>query len=248
MNWQNYAVIDVETTGMDSRSDRVIEIGVVVLDPKFRILHAWDSLVRPSGPALKPLDPEITRITKITDDMLRTAPEFSWLIPELAQILQDCGTWVGHNVAFDLSFLRSEVSRAEAGGGWPEHPFYVGTHSICTCANSRHLYSGEGGPSSFRLSSVCEHLGIPLPSNQMHSALGDAAVTARLLTCLHRDGFLPPVAMGPCLRLSEEAELQASDALEKQDDDGYRDSASRLSEKIRHQLLTGLGWKLAAKS
>ena len=249
MNCNNYAVIDVETTGLDRNNDRVIEIAIVVLDQRFRVLRAWDSLVRPSGGAQCVLSEEVSELTGITNSSLAVAPEFSWLIPEIAQVLQGCGTWVGHNVDFDLSFLFRELMRAK---GWPENGLSFGVDHICTYKEGKKLYADglRHGPrrrKSFNLRSACEHVGLPVASALMHGAFVDAAMTARLFSCLCNDGYLPPVSMAPCLQLSEEAQLQASDALVKQDEEGYRSAKSRLTAKEKGAVLGVLGWRLMSE-
>lgn len=249
MSFDNYAVIDVETTGLDKTNDRVIEIAIVVMDPKFRVLRTWDSLVRPVGTVGCHVSEEVTNLTGITQEEVQAAPGFSWLIPEIADVLEGCGHWVGHNVSFDWSFLLRELAIAESHDvAWGRGAFWLGTQTICTYKEGKTLYRGTTRPRhAFSLQGACEHVGLPIAKAFMHGALVDAAMTARLLQCICRDGYLPPVSNQPCLQLKPEAQLMAADALQKQDAEGYRTAKSRFSDSFKHDLLRGLGWTLTAE-
>ena len=64
-----YAVVDLETTGLEPQDEAIIEVGVVLLDPHGREQLRWDSLVNPHR------HPGPTRIHGITPDDLIDAPE-----------------------------------------------------------------------------------------------------------------------------------------------------------------------------
>ncbi|WP_460363961.1 3'-5' exonuclease, partial [Actinocorallia lasiicapitis] len=101
-----YAVVDVETTGLDpGRHDRVVEIGVVQLDPAGRETGSWGSLVNPG----RDLGPQ--RIHRIVAADVRHAPAFAELAGTVADLLR--GRIVAaHNLAFDAAFLAAEFRRA----------------------------------------------------------------------------------------------------------------------------------------
>src|SRR5699024_4286159 len=103
----HFAVIDVETTGLSSRSDRIIEIAVVSTDPWGHVLSEWSTRLNPQGPV------GATHIHGITAADVATSPTFEALAAVIAQQLAGAAI-VAHNARFDLAFLRAEYQRA----GW----------------------------------------------------------------------------------------------------------------------------------
>jgi DNA polymerase-3 subunit epsilon/ATP-dependent DNA helicase DinG len=97
---QTLIALDLETTGLDPSRDAVIEIGVVRFRGS-RVEQEWSTLVNPG----QPLSPLITQITGITDDMLAGAPRITQVLPDLEALVGDLPI-LGHNVQFDLDFLR----------------------------------------------------------------------------------------------------------------------------------------------
>lgn len=101
-----YIAIDLETTGLDPKRDRMIEIGAVRVE-RGRVVEQFSSLVNPQ----RTLEPRITALTGITDEMLASAPELSEV---LSEVLAFCGEWplLGHHVIFDYSFLKRAAVNA----------------------------------------------------------------------------------------------------------------------------------------
>ncbi len=100
-------VLDTETTGLDPRADRVIDIGAVRLDGRLREMARFDALVDPGVPV--PL--YITRLTGITDADLAAASGFADVYPALLEFCAGA-VLVGHNVGFDRDHLAAEARRA----------------------------------------------------------------------------------------------------------------------------------------
>jgi DNA polymerase-3 subunit epsilon len=157
-----FAVLDVETTGLSPRGDRVLELAVVRLDERGAVVDEWSSRFNPQGPV------GATHIHGITEADVRDAPLFADKLAEISSRLT--GTvLIAHNAPFDTSFLRSEFERA--GWRWPD------VASLCTMKASWH-YSPH--LSRRRLADCCADEGVPL--HDAHSALGDARATAGLLS------------------------------------------------------------------
>ncbi len=97
---KNLIILDLETTGFDSKMDKIIEIGAVKVK-NLEIEDEFSSLVNPN----RKLTPEVERITGIESDNLKKAPEISEVIPELESFLEDFPI-VAHNKDFDEKFLR----------------------------------------------------------------------------------------------------------------------------------------------
>ncbi len=102
----DYTVIDIETTGLEPRYDEIIEISCI----KYRNdaeIEKYHSLVKPEcrwsdGSILTDF---ISNLTGITDDMLYNAPSFKDIADDIHNFIKN-EVLVGHNIKFDISFLR----------------------------------------------------------------------------------------------------------------------------------------------
>jgi DNA polymerase-3 subunit epsilon len=162
-----FAVIDVETTGLSASSHRILELAIVRTDAAGRVLDEWACRFHPEGPV------GATHIHGITAADVAGAPRFGQVLDEISARLAGAAI-AGHNVRFDLAFLRAEYARA----GWalPSLP------AACTLEHSwEHLPHLDRR----RLADCCAATGIGLSG--AHSALGDARATATLLA-----SFLDP--------------------------------------------------------
>lgn len=161
MQWQQFAVVDVEVTEGDPMRGRVMEVAVIALDGAHERLR-WDSLVHPFEPV-----PWFTqKLTGIDDAMLRDAPAFHEVARTLLTLTED-RILVAHNARFDMTALRHEFARTGL-------TFERAT--LCTERLGRALLPQLP---HYNLTSLCRCLGIPFP--KAHRAMADAAATAELL-------------------------------------------------------------------
>jgi DNA polymerase-3 subunit epsilon len=159
-----FAVVDVETTGFVAEQERIIEVGVVLLDPAGTEVGAFCTLIDPDR------DPGPTHIHGISPAMLSGAPIFDDIHPFLADLLSG-RVVVGHNVdRFDLPFLRAECHRS---GGEALVPGPVST--VDTLLVAQHLLGLRGRAT---LVECCTRYGLRWADH--HNALADARVTAAL--------------------------------------------------------------------
>lgn len=98
-------VLDTETTGPHPRVDRIIQIGLIKLYPDGN-RKEWCTYVNPTIP----IPPEAIEIHHITDEMVRDAPTFPKIAPQLAAGLQ-MSDYAGYNVDFDLRVIEAEFAR-----------------------------------------------------------------------------------------------------------------------------------------
>lgn len=165
-----FAVVDVETTGLRWKADRIIEIAVVRLDTTGQVLSEYVTLVDPER------HPGATHIHGLTADDLQGAPKFVEVLQDLVHYL-DGAVLVGHNVQFDASFLREEFLRA--GVLMPRVP------QLCTREMSQTVNPRIG---EYRLAACCQVYGITIA--QEHRALEDARATATLFGHLWNDDII----------------------------------------------------------
>ena len=96
--------IDLETTGLHTLFDEIIEIGCIAFDPQTgEEIKRFSSLVRPS----KPIPQAVQDITGISDMMVTWAPSWEDIRAEVIQFLDDTPL-VAHNANFDVGFLRAK--------------------------------------------------------------------------------------------------------------------------------------------
>ncbi len=148
--------LDLETTGLDSRNDAIIEIGAVRFNAS-RVEAEFSTLINPN----RLIPPEITQLTGINNQMVVKAPPLTAVLQELVDFVGDCPV-VGHNVQFDLGFLfQANILRyAQA----------VDTYELASVLMPL--------ASRYNLSGLCQQLNIP--NLGAHRALNDAKMTHRL--------------------------------------------------------------------
>ena len=179
-----FAIIDVETTGLSPRMDRVLELAIVRVDALGRVVDEWATRFNPEGPV------GATHIHGISDADVAASPFFRDLAPTVVSRLAGLPV-AAHNAPFDLAFLRAEFETA----GWdlPSIP------SFCTL-NASHHYMPD--LSRRRLVDCCWATGVTL--DNAHSALGDARATAGLLN-RYIEGFGGVEVHADLLTLPEQA-------------------------------------------
>lgn len=97
----DYVVLDLETTGLSAKKEKIIEIGMVKISEGVKI-GEFSSLIAPQ----KRLSSRITKITGITDSDLAGAPVFSEIGSKVKDFIGD-SLVIGHNIVFDLTFLEA---------------------------------------------------------------------------------------------------------------------------------------------
>jgi DNA polymerase-3 subunit epsilon len=163
------AFVDVETTGGRAGWDRVIEIGLVTATGGL-VEHEWSTLVD-SGARI-PFG--VQQLTGISDEMVRDAPSFEVLAPELFERLRG-RLFVAHNARFDYSFLRGEFRRVG---------LKFSSTVACTVKLSRRLYPEER---HHNLDAVIERHGLHCPHR--HRALPDAQALWQFWDALRAQGL-----------------------------------------------------------
>ena len=100
-----YVAFDLETTGLSSANDRIIEIGAVVMK-NGEELDRFQTFVDPQ----RPLEKKIVELTGITDEMLKGAPKIEEVLPEFLKFVSG-RVLVAHNSDFDTGFIRAACAR-----------------------------------------------------------------------------------------------------------------------------------------
>ena len=161
--------IDIETTGLDPKKDAITEIGAVKFEGK-RVEAEWSTLVNPG----RPIPPEITQLTNITNEMVRGAPKLEDVLPELVRFAGN-DPLIGHNVRFDLGFLqKSKILKLNE---------VIDTYDMAAVLL-------PGSP-RYNLGTLGKELLITIPNS--HRALDDAKLTHAVYFKLYEKAITLPV-------------------------------------------------------
>ena len=104
-----FSCFDVETTSLDAKNGRVIEIAIVKIDQNGNLIDEWTTLVGPT-----PIDIGRPDIHGIESNWLDSAPHFSQIAGDILHRFEG-SIPVAHNANFDCSFIRAEWARAGLG-------------------------------------------------------------------------------------------------------------------------------------
>lgn len=105
-----YIALDLETTGLDPRADRVIEIGMLVFDEEGTIVETFERLINPG----RPIGVAAGAINGMSDADVVDAPLAADVLPEVLALLDRSADapLIAHNAAFDAGFLGMEFARS----------------------------------------------------------------------------------------------------------------------------------------
>ena len=159
-----YAVIDVETTGLSPKTEKITEIAIYTHDGE-QIVDEFSTLVNPE----KNIPFQITRLTGINNKMVKDAPKFYEIAKKIVEFTEG-KIFVGHNVSFDYNFVRSEFKSLG---------YDYNRKTLCTVKLARKLIPGK---SSYGLGKLCKELDIQI--SDRHRAHGDALATTKVLELL----------------------------------------------------------------
>lgn len=157
----DWAVVDVETSGLVARRDRVLSLAVVILGPDGEQTDEFSTLLDPG------CDPGPVHVHGLTAERLRGAPAFDQVAPRIAAMLRD-RVLVAHNAQFDYDFLAHEFARA--GTALPV------ARRLCTLALNRRV---DPPTEDLRLGTLAAHYGVP--QVRAHDALDDTRVLSGVL-------------------------------------------------------------------
>ncbi|SHK55654.1 DNA polymerase-3 subunit epsilon [Shimia gijangensis] len=172
-----FTVFDTETTGLLPHKDEIVQIGAVrVLNGKIIPGEEINQLV---NPGMK-IPAASTKVHKVTDRMVANAPDIHAASRSFHTFARD-SVIVAHNAPFDMAFLRRHGKTN--GLDW-RHPI------LDTVLLSAVLF---GASDVHTLDALCDRLGVTIPEELRHTALGDAVATGevlcRMLPMLESRGF-----------------------------------------------------------
>jgi len=102
---EEFVVFDIETTGLNSHTNEIIEIGAVKIKSG-RIVDRYSQLINPG----RPIPYHITEITSITDEQVANEPKIDKVIGKFVDFVGDA-VLVAHNAPFDMGFIKRDIKK-----------------------------------------------------------------------------------------------------------------------------------------
>jgi len=162
-----YVAIDLETTGINPKNDRIIEIGAVKVDDG-EISDSFTTFINPQ----MSIPPRIQELTGITMKMVQMAPTIEGVLPDLLAFCEEYPL-LGHNIIFDFSFVKHKAVN---------QGLTFERTGIDTLAIARQTLKQL---ESKRLGALCEHYQIE--TKRSHRATDDALAAHLLYQQLRHD-------------------------------------------------------------
>ena len=154
-----FVVFDLETTGLNYSTCKIIEIGAVKI-VKGQITEVFSTFVNPQGH----IDDDATLKNNITDDMVKDAPVFNQVFPDFFKFI-DGAILVAHNISFDLPFISHHAKPLG-------YTISNKTEDTLLIAQ-KYLWQLK----HYKLSNLCDFLGVSLVG--AHRAVNDTVATAK---------------------------------------------------------------------
>jgi DNA polymerase-3 subunit epsilon len=158
-------IFDTETTGLDSREDRIIEIGGVELVNRFPTGRTFHVHINPQG---RSVHPEALAVHGISNERLASEPSFPEIAERFLEFI-DGAKLIAHNATFDIGFINAEFARLG-------HPSIEAERVVDTLALAKRKH--PMGPNS--LDALCRRYGINNSHRELHGALLDSELLAEV--------------------------------------------------------------------
>ncbi|MFG2659222.1 TerD family protein [Streptomyces sp. NPDC048425] len=158
---RDWALVDVETSGLIARRDRVLSVAVIAIGPDGEQTGEFSALLNPG------CDPGPVEVHGLTAERLQGAPTFDQVAEQIGAMLTD-RVLVAHNAQFDYDFLAYEFARARK--------WLPVSQRLCTLALNRQV---DPPTQDMKLGTLAAHYGVP--QQRAHGALDDTRVLAGIL-------------------------------------------------------------------
>ncbi len=156
-----YCVLDLETTGLSFRTEKITEIGIMKMQ-NGEVIDEFSCFVNPE----KPIPPKVVEVTNITDDMVKDAETIETIFPKMLDFIGD-SVLVAHNADFDIGFLKYNAKEL----GYRLENTYMDTLRL-----AKELFPDF---KKYKLGIIAEKLGIKV--EVAHRALDDVDTTVKVL-------------------------------------------------------------------
>ena len=159
-----YCVLDLETTGLSFRTEKITEVGIMKIKDG-EVIDEFSCFVNPE----KPIPQKVVEVTNITDDMVKDAETIDKVFPKILEFVGD-SILVAHNADFDIGFLK--YSAKELG-------YTLDNTYIDTLRLAKDLFPDF---KKYKLGIIADKLGITV--EVAHRALDDVDTTVKVFNVM----------------------------------------------------------------
>jgi DNA polymerase-3 subunit epsilon len=157
-----FCVIDLETTGGNPETEKIIEIGMVKIENR-RISEERSFLINPQ----KEIPEFVQKLTGIRKTDVEHSPKIEEVVDEITSFIGD-SILVAHNTSFDIPFLNGVLKKLQRPS--------LENKVICTNIMTKYMIPDIMSSNLNYMSSIFE-----IPHSQAHRAIEDARATGMLL-------------------------------------------------------------------
>lgn len=159
-----YCVLDLETTGLSFRTEKITEVGIMKVK-NGEVIDEFSCFVNPE----KPIPPKVVEVTNITDEMVKDAETIDKVFPKILEFVGD-SVLVAHNADFDIGFLKHNAKEL----GYTLDNTYIDTLRL-----AKQLFPDF---KKYKLGLIADKLGIVV--EVAHRALDDVDTTVKVLNVM----------------------------------------------------------------
>lgn len=159
-----YCVLDLETTGLSFRTEKITEVGIMKVK-NGEVIDEFSCFVNPE----KPIPQKVVEVTNITDDMVKDAETIDKVFPKILEFVGD-SVLVAHNADFDIGFLKYNAKQL----GYELNNTYVDTLRL-----AKSLFPDF---KKYKLGFIADKLGIVV--EVAHRALDDVDTTVKVFNVM----------------------------------------------------------------
>ncbi len=159
-----YCVLDLETTGISFRTEKITEVGIMKIK-NGEVIDEFSCFVNPE----KPIPPKVVEVTNITDEMVKNAETIDKVFPKILEFIED-SVLVAHNADFDIGFLKYNAKEL----GYSLENTYIDTLRL-----AKDLFPDY---KKYKLGIIAENLGIKV--EVAHRALDDVDTTVKVFNVM----------------------------------------------------------------
>ena len=160
-----FCVLDLETTGLSFRTEKITEIGIMKVK-NGEVIDSFSTFVNPE----KPIPPKVVEVTNITDDMVKDAPTINEIFPKMLEFIGEDSILVAHNADFDIGFLKYNAKQL----GYTLENTYLDTLRLAKLLFPEFK--------RYKLGMIADKLGIVV--EVAHRALDDVDTTVKVLNVM----------------------------------------------------------------
>ena len=160
-----FCVLDLETTGLSFRTEKITEIGIMKVK-NGEVIDSFSTFVNPE----KPIPPKVVEVTNITDDMVKDAPTIDEIFPKILEFIGEDSILVAHNADFDIGFLKYNAKQL----GYTLENTYLDTLRLAKLLFPEFK--------RYKLGIIADKLGIVV--EVAHRALDDVDTTVKVLNVM----------------------------------------------------------------